>query len=231
MKTVILIPARIESKRFPRKMLSMLGDETLIQRVYRKCEETGFPTFVLTDSLEIVDHMPKGKAFLTEADAENGTDRCCWWVNNVFQSYDCVINVQGDMPDITPHIINTVHDQILRGADVATVYAKMPPEKREVPSVVKVIHNGNKARWFGRGFTRYGDHHLGIYGYSTEVLSGYRDLIKYEEEKIEKLEQLRWLQNDIEISMAEVVFDGIEINTPHDYLLWKNNNGMKDGNQ
>ena len=230
MKTAILIPARIESKRFPRKMLSMLGDETLIQRVYRKCEETDFPTFVLTDSAEVVDHMPKGKAFLT-ADAENGTDRCSWYVNNVFQSYDCIINVQGDMPDITPHIINTVHDQILRGAEVATVYAKMPPEKREVPSVVKVIHNGNKARWFGRGFTRYGDHHLGIYGYTTETLSRYRKLTKYEEESIEKLEQLRWLQNDIEISMAEVVFDGIEINTPHDYLLWKNNNGMKDGNQ
>ena len=122
MKTAILIPARIESKRFPRKMLSMLGDETLIQRVYRKCEETDFPTFVLTDSTEIVDHMPKGKAFLT-ADAENGTDRCSWYVNNVFQSYDCIINVQGDMPDITPHIINTVHDLIVRGAEVATVSA------------------------------------------------------------------------------------------------------------
>ena len=230
MKTAILIPARIESKRFPRKMLSMLGDETLIQRVYRKCEETDFPTFVLTDSAEIVDHMPKGKAFLT-ADAENGTDRCCWWVNNVFQSYDCIINVQGDMPDITPHIINTVHDQILRGAEVATVCAKMPPEKREVPSVVKVIHNGNKARWFGRGFTRYGDHHLGIYGYTTETLSRYRKLTKYEEESIEKLEQLRWLQNDIEISMAEVSFDGIEINTPHDYLLWKHIHGMTDGDK
>lgn len=230
MKTAILIPARIESKRFPRKMLSMLGDETLIQRVYRKCEEAGFPTFVLTDSLEIVDHMPKAKAFLTE-DADNGTDRCCWYVNNVFQSYDRIINVQGDMPDITPEIINKVHDQLIRGAQVATVYAKMPPEKREVPSVVKVIHNNNKARWFGRGFTRYGDHHLGIYGYTSEVLSKYRKLTKYPEENIEKLEQLRWLQNDIDISMDEVSFDGIEINTPHDYLLWKNNNGMKDGDK
>ena len=52
-----------------------------------------------------------------------------------------------------------------------------------------------------------------------------------EEEKIEKLEQLRWIQNDIEISMAEVSFDGIEINTSYDYLLWKHNNGMKDGDK
>ena len=78
---------------------------------------------------------------------------------------------------------------------------------------------------------RYGDHHLGIYGYTTETLSRYHKLTKYEEESIEKLEQLRWLQNDIEISMAEVVFDGIEINTPHDYLLWKHIHGMTDGDK
>ena len=230
MKPAILLPARIESKRFPRKMLSMLGDETLIQRVYRKCVDSGFDTFVLTDSLEIVDHMPKGKAFLTE-DADNGTDRCCWWVNNVFQSYDRIINVQGDMPDITSYIIHCVHDLLIRGFSVATAYTDMAPEKREVPHVVKVIHNNNKARWFGRGFTRYGDHHLGIYGYHTKELEQYRKLTQYPEEKIEKLEQLRWLQNDVNIQMVKVPFDGIEINTPHDYLLWKNNNGMKDGDQ
>jgi 3-deoxy-manno-octulosonate cytidylyltransferase (CMP-KDO synthetase) len=107
---------------------------------------------------------------------------------------------------------------------VLTAYTDMNSVDRANPDSVKLIHNGSKAKWFCRASLDYGDHHLGVYAYSRVALLEYPNLVKTKEEEIEKLEQLRWLQNNIDIGIVKVDFDGIEINTPEDLEKWHKQN-------
>ena len=222
MKTVILIPARLASTRFPEKMLQPLFDKPLIKHVYDKCKKSGYDTFVLTDSKKIASIIPD--AVLT-GPAENGTERCSWYVNNVSESqkYNYFINVQGDMPDITLDIIDKCKQNLERH-NVSTVYTSMPKEKQNDPNSVKMIRADDKALWFGRGMTGYGDWHLGVYGYTRHALGIYTNLQFTQEEKIEQLEQLRWLKNGWQIGCLNVQYNGTEINTPEDLQEWHNKN-------
>jgi len=215
--TAILIPARLASTRFPNKMLAELDGVPLIQRVYNRCKETELPTYVVTPDNEIVDLIGKDNAILV-GDAENGTARCSLAADYI--NYENFINVQGDMPDITTNIINDVA-RLLGTYSVVTAYTKMSDDKRSNPDSVKIIHNGQTAKWFGRGITGYGDHHLGIYGYRNYILNDYGNLERYPEEEIEQLEQLRWIQNDVKMGVVEVEFNGIEINTKEDLNKWQ----------
>jgi len=218
MITAILIPARLDSTRFPNKMLAELDGVPLIKRVYDKCIQTGLPTYVVTPDEEIKQVI--GDDTILVGEAENGTARCALAAE--FVNYSNFINVQGDMPDITPEIILQV-ESLLEDYDVATAYTQMSQEQRSDPNSVKIIHNGRTAKWFGRGITGYGDHNLGVYGYKNYTLNDYGNLKIHQEENIEKLEQLRWIQNDVKIGVVEVEFNGIEINTEEDLEKWQQN--------
>jgi len=216
MNTAIVIPARLDSTRFPNKMLAELNGVPLIQRVYERCKESGLSTYVVTPDEKIKELI--GKDTILVGDAENGTARCALAAEYI--NYENFINVQGDMPDITSDIILKVNE-LLNEYDVVTPYTKMSNEQRSDPNSVKIIHNGRTAKWFGRGITGYGDHHLGVYGYKNYLLNSYSSLKVYPEEEIERLEQLRWIQNDVKMGVVEVEFNGIEINTKEDLDKWQ----------
>ena len=221
MTTAILIPARYASTRFPGKMMAKLNGVPLVEHVYNKCSATGLDTYVLTDHQDIYNYMGGNRCLMTQ-DAENGTERCMQVIDEVLE-YDRYINVQGDMPDITPEIIRAVELE-LKHSDVATAYTPMDFNLRSDPNSVKMIHSRGKAHWFLRASLTYGDHHLGVYGYNREAKIVYTTSTKYAEEDIEKLEQLRWIQNGLRIGVVEVEFDGIEINTPEDLEKWQTKN-------
>jgi 3-deoxy-manno-octulosonate cytidylyltransferase (CMP-KDO synthetase) len=217
--TAIVIPARIDSSRLPGKMLLPLNGIPLVRYVYNKCQGAGFDTFVLTDSRQIAHMFPFSQVVFT-GDADNGTGRCCQALEDKkLAGYSRLINVQGDMPDITPEIIQRVEWQ-LNYHQLSTAYTTMTAEQRADPNSVKVIHNSEHAHWFGRGITGYGDHHLGVYGYRRDALAMYNHLPPCPEENIEKLEQLRWLQHGYRISVTPVEFTGLEINTQNDLDNW-----------
>ena len=220
MTTAILIPARLNSTRFPKKMLAELNGRPLIQRVFESCWNAGYETYVLTDSQEIADVLPSKRTIMTSPDHENGTSRCMEVIDEVLQ-YDRYINVQGDMPDVTAEMLMKIDIELKSFSDVATAYSTMDFNDRQNPNVVKMIHNRGRAHWFLRAPLEYGDRHLGIYGYNRIAKSYYNVSKKFVEEDIEKLEQLRWIQNGIKIGVVEVEFDGIEINTPEDLELWE----------
>lgn len=222
MTTAILIPARYGSQRFEGKPLAKLNGVPLIQRVFYRCKETGLDTYVLTDDKRIAEQIPSPHVILSKVDHDCGTSRCMEVVDELLQ-YDRYINVQGDMPDITEDIIRAV-ERGLQNADVSTAYTKMDFNQRQNPNTVKLIHNRGRAHWFCRAALSYGDHHLGIYGYNRESKIMWTTANQFPEEKIESLEQLRWLQNDVKISVVEVEFDGIEINTPKDLEEWQQKN-------
>ncbi len=220
MTTAILIPARLASTRFPKKMLANLNGRPLIQRVFESCWNSGYDTYVLTDSQEIADILPTNRVIMTREDHENGTSRCMEVIDEVLQ-YDRYINVQGDMPDVTAEMLMKIDIELKTYSDVATAYSIMDFNDRQNPNVVKMIHNRGRAHWFLRAPLSYGDRHLGIYGYNRIAKSYYTASKKYVEEDIEKLEQLRWIQNGIKIGVVEVEFNGVEINTPEDLELWE----------
>lgn len=223
MSTAILIPARYNSSRFPGKMLADLNGKTLIERVYERSSETGFDVYVLTDHGKIMDKFDRSSVIL-QAPSEtirNGTERCRHAVqtDSRLENYTKFINVQGDMPDITPEIIIAVR-RMLRDYDVSTAYTDISDQDRKDPNVVKAIVYGDELEWCGRGFTQ-GFRHLGIYGYSKHVIRNHYPKEQCNAEKRSNLEQLRWLENGTTIGAVKVDFEGLEINTPYDLDQWR----------
>ena len=139
--TAILIPARLESKRYPNKMLVSLDGTPLIKRVFDICNSTDFNTYVVTDSEEIASMVPN---YILTDEARNGTERCAIAARDLH--YDYYINVQGDMPDITVRMINTIADY-LRYYPITTLFTDMPKSQQDDPSTVKLIRAGDQALW------------------------------------------------------------------------------------
>ncbi len=223
MNAAILIPARWGSTRFDGKPLAELNGVPLIKRVFDICKSTEIDTYVLTDDQRIYNVIGPN-CFIDKHPYENGTERCQGAHKKGFVDYKYYINVQGDMADVTEEIISAAY-VTLKNCDVSTVYTTMPKEKQNDPNTVKMVRADNRALWFGRGMTGYGDWHLGIYGYSAEALEKYPKIVSQEEE-IEKLEQIRWLKNGWQIGCNSVQYKGIEINTPEDLEEWHNKNSQ-----
>ena len=221
---VILIPARIASTRFPEKPLALLNDVPMVRRVYDACPAE-IDTFVLSDDERVAEVIPEGQTIIDHRDYRNGTERCFGALSKLPNEYDKVINVQGDMPDITRKIIRAVKDK-LDLYDVATAYTKMEKRLQKDPNCVKLIRTGDYAHWFCRASLEYGDHHLGIYGYRSGLAQILKESKPSAEEEIEQLEQLRWIQNNVEIGCVEVDFKGTEINTPEDLKRWHKQNSQ-----
>lgn len=225
--SAILIPARYGSQRFPGKPLVDLDGTPMIQRVYETCVSTGMPTYVLTDDMRIFNLFgPRACWIDQEKEYSNGTERCAGAVgNDMFTKYcghyDQFINVQGDMPDVTVEMIESCVEQ-LKYYPVSTAYTAMPEQEQNNPNSVKLVRGEDRALWFGRGMTGYGDWHLGVYGYKRNALEWYPNLRVTQEETVEKLEQLRWLKNGWAIGCSSVYFNGVEINTPEDVTAWHN---------
>jgi len=226
MKTAVIIPARLESTRFPEKMLAKVTKEhNLIQRVHHWCccFHNKEDVYVATDSKRIAALFPN-QAIMTSEDCVNGTARVAEAAEQL--DYDNFINVQGDMIDV-PVVFDMLIGRLLN-YDVATVYTHFTDEKdfrydkhRQDPNFVKVAHNLMTAQWFGRGMVGYGDWHLGIYAYKKSALMAYNHLTVYEPEMVESLEQLRWLQNGYQIGVVHTSDATAEINTKEDLQRWQ----------
>ena len=220
--TAILIPARYGSTRFPGKPLAMLNGVPMIKRVYDACTASKIPTYVLTDHQDIYNVIGPN-CIMDNDNYENGTERIAGAVKKsaLLAEYDQFVNVQGDMPDVTLQMIERCIWH-LKHYQITTLWTDMPKEMQNDPNSVKMIRSGDKALWFGRGITGYGHWHLGIYGYSRNVLEFYNTYEIEQEEQVEKLEQLRWLKAGWDIGCLHADFNGVEINTPEDIDRWQN---------
>ena len=219
--TAILIPARYGSTRFPGKPLALLDNVPMIKRVFDAASKSGLPTYVLTDDTRIADMFEQHQVIIDLAEYENGTERCAGAVAmRTLDEFDQFINVQGDMPDVTIDMIAKAQLQ-LKYYPVSTVFTDMPEEQQNDPNSVKMVRAGDQALWFGRGMTGYGDWHLGVYGYRKNALQCYSNMQVEKEERVEKLEQLRWLKSGWQVGCLSVYFNGVEINSPEDVDTWQ----------
>ena len=235
MKFTAIIPARYASTRFPGKPLAVLGGKTVIQRVYEQVSSVLNEVYVATDDERIFACVNSfgGKAVMTRADHQSGTDRIQEAVEKTSTQTDVIINVQGDEPFIQPSQIQTLMQlfddpstQIgTLGKYFENIEAVENPNSPKIVmdnrgfalyfsrSVIPYIRGIERQNWFGEyPFLK----HLGVYAYRREVLAEVTKLPQSSLEKAESLEQLRWLQNGYRIRVGLTDVETVGIDTPKD---------------
>ena len=234
-KTIILIPSRLAATRLPNKPLLKINNLSIINHVYQKAKSTGIgEAYVATGDKEIFKDVTGngGNCILTEKEHDNGTDR-------IFEAYkkinssniDYIINLQGDEPMIDIDDIKNLHNKTVhKKSEIATLACKLKEEKTlENDNVVKVItyekllnNNTSKAKFFLRKVLTNNHqniyHHIGIYMYKVSILEKFVNLKKTKNEILQKLEQLRAMENKINIDVILANSSPIGVDTNEDYM-------------
>ncbi len=231
MNTLIVIPARVSSTRLPGKVLADIDGRPLIVRVYEcaMASKVG-EVIVACDDLRVKEAIEcvGGTALLTDPDLPSGTDRVfeAWQEFDNEKKYDYIINVQGDLPFVDAEFIQKAA-AVMKDSDydISTLATPIKDKSYECLSVVKPVisftdlENG-KALYFSRSVIPYGGpyyKHVGIYCFRAESLVKFVKLPQSTLEKIEKLEQLRALENDMTIGITVIDKDSpISIDTYED---------------
>jgi 3-deoxy-manno-octulosonate cytidylyltransferase (CMP-KDO synthetase) len=232
-KVIVVIPARYASTRLPGKPLVPLAGKPMVQHVYERAKhaQTVHRVIVATDDQRIMDAVTAfgGEARMTRSDHRTGTERIAEVA--VHEAGDVFVNVQGDEPLIDPVAIDTAVGALLEEpqAQISTVATPIRHAGDIMdPNVVKTVldFDGN-ALYFSRApipwirdtqqklHVKYWKH-LGLYVFQREALLEYPTLPQGELEKIEQLEQLRWLENGWKIRVAEVAHDAVSVDVPED---------------
>jgi 3-deoxy-manno-octulosonate cytidylyltransferase (CMP-KDO synthetase) len=229
LRILAVIPARLGSTRLPRKVLREIAGEPMIGWVYRAARACSLLDQVLiaTDSEEVlafayVHNLP---AVFTPEDCASGTDR----VHAVAESIaaDIYVNIQGDEPLVRAEHLEALLEPMTRSeVQVSTVATWCAPDQVNNPNAVKVVTAANgRALYFSRatipcdrenaGGILYRKH-LGIYAYRKDALKRFPKLPPSGLEAAEKLEQLRFLENGIDIYVGETPYDTIGVDTEED---------------
>ena len=229
MISVAIIPARLGSTRLPRKVLRQIAGKTMLGRVYEAAKASPLlaDVIIATDSDEILRLAQANgwKAQMTSTEHRSGTDR----VHEVAQRIpaDVYVNVQGDEPLARPEHLEALLKPMAR-ADVLVATIKTPCPLHDVgnPNAVKVVTDRNgRALYFSRStipFNRDRSNsvsyfkHLGFYAYRGAALDRFCKLPEARLEAAERLEQLRFLENGIDIYVEETPFNTIGVDTEDD---------------
>jgi 3-deoxy-manno-octulosonate cytidylyltransferase (CMP-KDO synthetase) len=223
MKSVIVIPARWASTRFPGKPLAMIAGVSLIQRVYERAARSNRASavFVATDDDRIADHITSfgGRFVRPTGEFQSGTDRIAASLDLLGEVYDQIINVQGDEPLIDVSSIDAVIDILQTTAvDMATLASPIESEdERQSRDIVKVVTAlSGDALYFSRAPLAGAQRHVGIYGYQSGVLRALASLAPSPLERAESLEQLRALQNGFKIRVVQTTRPHLGVDRPED---------------
>jgi len=224
-----VIPARLGSTRLSRKVLRPLAGRPMVEWVWRAASQSGLmdPVVVATDSDEVAAVCAERgiPVVMTSPDCASGSDRVREVAGKI--AADIYVNIQGDEPTLTPAFFPPLLLLFERPeVQVATLAVRCPPEEIANPNAVKVVAaEDGKALYFSRatipfdrdasGFAGYRKH-LGIYAYRKAALERFSVLPPGWLEQIERLEQLRLLENGIDIYVAPAPADTIGVDTAED---------------
>jgi 3-deoxy-D-manno-octulosonate cytidylyltransferase len=233
MKAIALIPARLEAKRFPKKLLADLRGKTVLLRTYEAAVNTGLfdEVIVVADSDELIAEITKhgGKAVKSKREYESGTDR----IAEVAASLDAdvFLNVQGDEPFTQKQPLADLLDAF-RGEEgskvqVGSLCRRLTDEHLIAdPNIVKVVFDKRQnSIYFSRSIIPYPRNkeidiahyqHIGVYAFRKEALMAFPQMPMTPLEQAEKIECLRFLENGIQLRMVETTTTGIGIDMPTD---------------
>jgi 3-deoxy-manno-octulosonate cytidylyltransferase (CMP-KDO synthetase) len=226
---IAIIPARLASTRLPRKVLREIAGQQMITRVYEAAKKSPLlrDVIIATDSEEVLQLAQANgwKAQLTSDKHRSGTDRVYEVAQRI--AADVYVNIQGDEPLARPEHV----DALLRPMEdpkvmVSTIKTPCPPQDIDNPNAVKVVTDPNgRALYFSRsripfdrdkmGAVTYFKH-LGFYAYRRAALDRFCNLPESKLEAAERLEQLRFLDNGIDIYVAETPFNTVGVDTEED---------------
>lgn len=241
LKFLAIIPARYASTRFPGKPLAILGGKTIVQRVYERVKTIFEHVYVATDDTRIAEEVSKfgGKYVMTGSHHQSGTDRCYEALFKLGESnYDVVVNIQGDEPFIDPIQLTTIKACFDDPQTLIATLVKPFPKNSSLDDIKNpnspkvVVSDNNFAIYFSRSIIPYfrgmnendwaKNHtyykHIGIYAYKSETLKRITSLPQGTLEKVESLEQLRWLQAGYNIKVGFTNIETIGIDTPDDLI-------------
>jgi len=237
MKTLVIIPSRLSASRLPGKPLLKINGISIISHVYKKAREADIgDVFVAAEDQEIVEDVKKngGEAILTSNNHKTGTDR-------IYEAFlklgrtdiELVMNLQGDEPLMNIEDIQNLNNNMINTKrDLGTLAAKINDKKVfENQDIVKVITEESlDIKKFPQAvnFIRKLDiennqayHHLGIYCYNVEVLKRFISFKQSQNEIKNRLEQLRALDNNININVALAKSSPIGVDTEEDFMAIK----------
>ena len=241
MSTIVIIPARLNSSRLSGKVLLDICGKPMVQHVFESAQKAkGIKAvYIATDSVEVQEACKQftQNILMTKTTHESGTDRLAEAVNSL--SCDNVINVQGDEPLIDPSLISQLA-LMLEDKTVTMVSAmhkiKRVDDLKSVNSVKVTVDKNLNALYFSRSIIPHDRDnwdrllndsevipnelifykHIGIYGYKTSFLLKYSTLEQTYLEKLEKLEQLRVLENGFKIKMVSTDYVPIGVDIQED---------------
>jgi 3-deoxy-manno-octulosonate cytidylyltransferase (CMP-KDO synthetase) len=224
-----VIPARLGSTRLSRKVLRPIAGRPMVEWVWRAAQSSGLmdPVIVATDSDEVAEACRvRGVPFeMTSPHCPSGSDRVREVATRI--DADIYVNIQGDEPTLTPDFFPPLLNLFERPwVEVSTLAVGCVPQEFANPNAVKVVTAlDGRALYFSRatipfdrdaiGFTGYRKH-LGIYAYRKAALERFAALPPSPLEKLERLEQLRLLENGIAIYVADAPRDTIGVDTEED---------------
>lgn len=225
-----MIPARYAATRFPGKLMQKLGDKTVISRVYEATLQTNlFDDVVIVTDSDIIEEEIRwinGHVIRSKKEHESGSDRIAEAAAEL--DVDIIVNVQGDEPFIQREplekLVRLFDDDSVQ---VGSLMRKITSEEelKSSSSVKVVVNKNNDALYFSRSIIPFvansaiqAQHylHVGVYAFRKEALLRFTNWPAAELEKIEKLEQLRYLENGVAVRMALVDFKSVAIDTPDD---------------
>ena len=223
-----VIPARLDSKRLPGKVLRSIGGKALVHRVYDSARRSPLlhDLIVATDNAEVLEYCRRhGIPASLTGRHPSGSDR----LHEIMMRTDgdVYVNIQGDEPTLRPdHIESLLQPLLTDHARVATLKVEIDEAAARDPNNVKVVTDGRGAALYfsrfpipygrdGKGGIRY-YRHIGIYAYTREALAEFHALPPSSLETAENLEQLRFLQNGIPIVVVETPHDTVGVDTEAD---------------
>lgn len=232
-----VIPARYASTRFPGKPLAPIAGRPMIQHVVERARQSRLVSRVVvaTDDQRIKSAVEAfgGEAIMTRSEHRTGTERIAEVAVHI--PADIYVNVQGDLPLIPPEVIDAGVDAILSAEDsgaesqVATLCVPITtPDEIMNPNIVKVVCDfDGHALYFSRAPIPWvrdaatpvaARHfkHIGLYVFRRDALLEFPALPPGELERLEQLEQLRWMENGYRIRVAECAYEGVEVDVPSD---------------
>ncbi len=229
---MIVIPARIDSSRFPNKVLADIGGMPMVIRTAKAVMEID-KVIIAADSQEVIEAAKQYniQAILTSKLHQSGTDRIYEAVQKLrLDKEEIIINVQADEPFIEKRVVKAIynltqHNRENNSIIMNSCYKSISKQEADDPNIVKVVTNRDeRALYFSRTKIPYqrDNHsytykaHLGIYGFTVESLRQFCRLNPAPLENIEKLEQLRALYHGYQITMTEVETNSFGIDTPND---------------
>ena len=237
MKTLVIIPSRLSASRLPGKPLLKINGLSIISHVYKKAQEANIgEVFVAAEDQEIIEDVKKtgGEAILTNNNHKTGTDR-------IYEAFlklgrtdiDLIMNLQGDEPlmniediqDLNKHMIQTKRDlgtlaakinnkKVFENHDIVKVITERSLDDTKFPRAINFMRKLDKEN-------NQAYHHLGIYCYNVEILKRFISFKQSQNEIENRLEQLRALDNNINVNVALAKSSPIGVDTKEDFMAIK----------